>query len=190
MNKLSDTKAFRENLSHGELTQKAVKWLLSYGCSVVMSEIKCWNNSGEIVDALGFTSSISVLIEAKATRPDFLSDKKKKFRMRPEMGVGQMRFFMTNKGIIKPEELPEKWGLLEVSGSRVSKTVFPKHRYYPSIREEWFHDCNHRSERSMLVSACRRLGVYQQGIEGKIYFKEKGLTQAHNILNGEEDGSI
>ena len=56
------------DLTHDELVVRSVKWLFSYGCSVVLSEIQCWNNSGEIVDAIGFNSSHSILVEAKATR--------------------------------------------------------------------------------------------------------------------------
>lgn len=156
------------SLTHTELNQRAIKWLLSNGCSVAISEIKCWNNSGEIVDALGFRSDCSILIESKASRADFLADRHKRFRITPELGVGQLRYYLCEKDIIRPEDLPDKWGLLYIAGSTIRKIVTP-----PYQEKEFYHTHNHLSERSILISACRRLGVFEQGILGKVFFKEK-----------------
>jgi len=31
--------------------------------------------------------------------------------------MGRFRYYATPKGLIRPDELPDKWGLIEVSGS-------------------------------------------------------------------------
>jgi hypothetical protein len=54
-----------------------------------------------------------VLVECKVTRTDFLADRAKPFRQKPEKGVGSERFCLTPPGLIKTEELPAGWGLLE-----------------------------------------------------------------------------
>ena len=67
----------------------------------------------ELPDVFAFTKYHSVLIECKASRADFLKDKKKPFRQNPESGIGAMRFYLVNEGVAKPEEMPEKWQLIE-----------------------------------------------------------------------------
>jgi len=64
-------------------------------------------------DVFGFTRYNSVLIECKASRSDFLADKKKPFRQNPQEGVGNTRYYLVNEGVAKPEEMPEGWQLLE-----------------------------------------------------------------------------
>lgn len=168
----------KKSLTHAELNLRAVKWLLSQGCSVAVSEIKCYNNTGEIIDALGFHSQLSTLIECKTSRSDFLADKKKNFRKDPARGVGQHRYFLCEKDIIKPSDLPRKWGLLWVTGRGIKKVVYPTGW---ESEQRFKHEYNHASERSILISAVRRLGVFQDGIEGKVFFKEKKGEIQSNI---------
>lgn len=98
----------------------AVGWLRRYRCGVVLSEQAC--ASGEMPDAIGWKKKChSVLVECKASRPDFLADCDKPFRQRPETGVGCERYYMAAKGLIRVEEIPSGWGLLEVSGREVEK---------------------------------------------------------------------
>lgn len=155
---------------HNELTQKAVKWLFNQGHSIVLSEIKCYNVSGEIVDALGFKSQTSTLVECKVSRADFLADKNKPFRIRPEKGVGQFRYYLCPENIIVPADLPPKWGLLYATKRGIKKVIYP---FGYTSEEAMMQDYCHHSERTMLISTIRRLGVFQDGIEGKVYFKEK-----------------
>src|SRR6201993_3826884 len=99
-------------MTHGQLVEKAVRWLRSYRCGVVLSEQACV--SGEMPDAIGWKqASHSVLVECKVARSDFLADREKPFRLKPEKGVGSERFYMTPPGMVKMEELPAGWGLLE-----------------------------------------------------------------------------
>jgi hypothetical protein len=91
----------------------AVAWLRRYRCGVVLSEQACV--SGEMPDAIGWKKAChSVLVECKASRADFLADREKPFRQRPELGVGCERYYFAPCGLIRAEELPEGWGLLEV----------------------------------------------------------------------------
>ncbi|MDR1695599.1 MAG: hypothetical protein LBR69_03070 [Endomicrobium sp.] len=55
------------------------------------------------------------LIEAKVSMEDFKRDKKKDFRIYPEKGVGTFRLYAAPEGLLKLEDLPEKWGLIEVN---------------------------------------------------------------------------
>lgn len=105
-------------MTHKKLVEKAVAWLRSYRCGVVLSEQACI--SGEVPDAIGWKRTChSVLVECKASRADFLADREKPFRQKPELGVGCERFYLTTAGLIGPEELPSGWGLLELRGGKV-----------------------------------------------------------------------
>jgi len=105
-------------MTHAQLVERAVRWLRSYRCGVVLSEQACV--SGEMPDALGWKQAChSVLVECKITRADFLADRAKPFRVKPEKGVGSERFYLTSPGLIHCEELPPGWGLLELRRGRV-----------------------------------------------------------------------
>ena len=134
-------------MNHYELVQRAVKWLKNTrGCSFVASE--CHTVLSEIPDAIGWLSSSSILIECKTSRADFLQDKKKYSRKFPEHGLGNWRYYMAEPGLIKPDELPERWGLLEVHPKLVRRKVFAKRFNDRGIA---------RRERPILVSLVRRL---------------------------------
>jgi hypothetical protein len=102
------------------LVSIAVRWLRSYRCGVVLSEQACV--SGEMPDAIGWKKAChSVLVESKVSRGDFLADRDKPFRLKPEIGVGCERYYLAPRGMIRIEELPVGWGLLEVSGREVER---------------------------------------------------------------------
>ncbi|HWW13911.1 MAG TPA: hypothetical protein VN310_04550 [Candidatus Dormibacteraeota bacterium] len=105
-------------MTHAQLVERAVRWLRSYRCGVVLSEQACV--SGEMPDAIGWKrANHSVLVECKITRADFLADRGKPFRQKPEQGVGSERFYLTPPALIKLEELPPGWGLLELRRGRI-----------------------------------------------------------------------
>jgi hypothetical protein len=109
-------------MTHEQLVEKAVRWLRSYRCGVVLSEQACV--SGEMPDAIGWKQAChSVLVECKVTRGDFLADRDKPFRQRPEKGVGSERFYLTPPALVKIEELPTGWGLLEYRRGRVEMVL-------------------------------------------------------------------
>lgn len=109
-------------MTHAQLVEKAVRWLRGYRCGVVLSEQACV--SGEMPDAIGWKRAChSVLVEVKVTRADFLADRAKSFRLKPGDGVGCERFYLTPAELIRAEELPRGWGLLECRGGRVNMIV-------------------------------------------------------------------
>lgn len=110
-------------MNHDELVLRAGRWLEnSMRCRPVLLE--CSTMVGiEIPDALGFYpgTGSSILIECKASKGDFSSDRSKKFRKNPEMGMGVERYFMVDKNFIIPGSLPDNWGLLRVWPKQVRK---------------------------------------------------------------------
>ncbi len=107
-----------QTMTHAQLVEKAVRWLRRYRCGVVLSEQACV--SGEMPDAIGWKRAChSVLIECKVTRADFLADRAKPFRLKPEQGVGCERFYLVPEGLVRCEELPVGWGLLEIDRGKI-----------------------------------------------------------------------
>ncbi|MFZ0297060.1 MAG: hypothetical protein WAM13_01795 [Candidatus Sulfotelmatobacter sp.] len=137
-------------MTHAQLVEKAVRWLRSYRCGVVLSEQACV--SGEMPDAIGWKRAChSVVIECKITRGDFLADRAKPFRLKPEQGVGCERFYFVPAGLISPEELPQGWGLLEHNRGRI-ETVYPSAKNLRSTT-------GFRYEMNLLLASLRRVEV-------------------------------
>jgi len=107
-------------VTHAKLVSLAVAWLRRYRCGVVLSEQACV--SGEMPDAIGWKRAChSVLVECKVSRADFLADREKPFRQKPESGVGCERYYLAPRGLIRLQELRPGWGLLEVCGREIEK---------------------------------------------------------------------
>jgi hypothetical protein len=105
-------------VTHQQLVQRSVVWLRSYRCGVVLSEQACV--SGEMPDAIGWKRAChSVLVECKVSRGDFLADREKPFRQKPESGVGCERYYLVPERLIREDELPDGWGLLECRGRKI-----------------------------------------------------------------------
>jgi hypothetical protein len=139
---------------HEKLVRKARAWLLlRHGC--VISEMA---TTGEEPDAIGF-SKFTTLVECKASRADFLSDAGKPFRLFPEQGMGDLRYYLAPPGIIKRTELPAGWGLLELHDEKVYKIANAAYQQRK----------NHRAEAALLVSALRRVDGDVQGVSVKHY---------------------
>ena len=99
-------------MTHAQLVRKAVAWLRAYRCGVILSEQACL--SGEMPDAIGWKRAChSVVVECKISRADFLADGDKLVRRKPEIGLGCERFYLTPGQLLRSEELPAGWGLLE-----------------------------------------------------------------------------
>ena len=136
---------------------RAEKWLNDVGCNVVIRDPFRSSNI-EQPDAIGWRSGISILIECKASRSDFLADQKKIFRKNPGRGMGDWRFYMAPKGIIQVSDLPLWWGLLEVTEKTIKKTHgVPKGNCYWAPGK--FIDVNKRAETIMMLSALRRMQI-------------------------------
>ena len=102
-------------MTHGDLVERAVRWLAkSCGCQVIVTQKDV--TASEEPDAIGWKASgASYLIECKVSRADFLRDAKKLPRQFPTFGLGNCRYYLTPPGMIGVEELPAGWGLLECS---------------------------------------------------------------------------
>lgn len=144
-------------LTHSKIIEYSRKVLKRAGmrwkCGITVSELSTINS--EIPDILGFYSGGASLIEAKASRNDFLNDKKKPFRMNPETGMGNYRFYACPTGLIKENELPNKWGLIYVS---------EKGRCVVKVKPEW-QKSNTRAEHMFMYSMLRRIVLYHNSQE-------------------------
>jgi hypothetical protein len=137
-------------MTHAQLVQLAVKWLRRYRCGVVLSEQACL--SGEMPDAIGWKRAChSVVVECKISRADFLADRDKPFRQDPKQGLGCERFYLAPVGLIKREELPAGWGLLEVRNRSVELV-------YPSAKD-LRSPTGFRYEMNLLLASLRRVEV-------------------------------
>ena len=137
-------------MTHPQLVERAVRWLRSYRCGVVLSEQACV--SGEMPDAIGWKrANHSVLVECKVTRADFLADRAKPFRLKPDLGVGSERFYLTPPSLLKPDELPAGWGLLELRRGRI-ETLHPSANNLRTAT-------GFRYEMNLLLASLRRVEV-------------------------------
>ncbi|MGB8011567.1 MAG: hypothetical protein WCF68_08135 [Terriglobales bacterium] len=128
----------------------AVHWLRRYRCGVVLSEQACV--SGEMPDAIGWKKAChSVLVECKVSRADFLADRDKPFRQKPEIGVGCERFYLAPQGLIRTDDLPAGWGLLELCGREIER-VKPSAK---NLRSE----IGFQNEMNLLLASLRRVEI-------------------------------
>lgn len=150
---------------HCELCSRGKKWLKNtFGCQVAFEELE--TSAGEQPDAFGVRHGLTVLIEVKVSRSDFLSDKKKPWREHGK-GMGQVRYFLTPKGLLNSDELPDGWGLLEATSKQIKviKGVNPRQDdLYPySLRgshpEFLFEERDVFAETYLLVSVLRRVEI-------------------------------
>ena len=148
-------------LTHDDLVKIAKKWLWKR-CIVVVTEMTIAFGEPEIADAIGWDyGGWSTLIECKATRADFLREKRKRHHKEKERGMGNKKYFLMPKGLITTDELPAGWGLLEC----VDRKRTPKIIKYPLLKEK----INHGREILLLISCLRRIGGLSDGISVKCY---------------------
>ena len=99
-------------MTHAELVERGARWLrYTKGCRVVLKEIT--SRARETPDVIGWRGCSTVLVECKISRADFHHDSKKLFRIDSSKGMGFKRFYLTPPGLLKVEDLPEMWGLIE-----------------------------------------------------------------------------
>ncbi len=139
-------------VDHAFLVARACEWLRTkYRCGIILSEQYC--ATGEVPDAIGWKGKChSVVVECKVSRADFLADRQKPFRAKPEEGLGCERFYLATAGTIKVEELPAGWGLLEYARRRVSIITKPARK---SLRGE----IGLMKEMNLLLASLRRVEV-------------------------------
>ncbi len=143
-------------MTHKMLVSKAEKWLKSQGCGVVFRDnLKAATHNGELPDVIGWRDGLSILVECKNSRADFLADKAKPFRQTPEIGMGDWRFFLCPPDIIAVSDLPEGWGLLYAYPKQVKEI-----HGVPGNCGWWRNkpfEGNKRCETQIMYSALRRI---------------------------------
>lgn len=151
LNILSDKATGKKANPHHELCLLAGKWLRNNQYKLPYVAVELVVDNAELPDAFGWNYWTTVLIEVKVSRPDFLADKKKPFRIMPDDGLGEFRYYCCPKGLIKTEELPEKWGLLYEDKGKLSL-----------IKEAERQIANYRAEKTIYTSILRREGIKPQ----------------------------
>lgn len=157
--------------SHSDLVYQAAKWLRKHtqnaiipNCSIVTTELPSNNDTGEIPDVIGFGHQKSVLLEIKTSRSDFLKDAFKSFRQKPELGMGQLRYYVVpsldvfriakdSTKLPIPEgtiSIPFGWGILLAEPGQPI-TIYHRH----SVQFE----ANTYAERNLILSLLRRANI-------------------------------
>ena len=132
------------------MVQLAEAWLRRQRCGIVLSEQGC--ASGEMPDAIGWKAkNHSIVVECKISRADFLADASKPWRKDSAIALGCERYYAAPKAMLRAEEIPEGWGLLEVSGGamRLVKKSSRKLRQPAGLMNEM----------SLLLASLRRVEV-------------------------------
>jgi len=157
-------------LTHKELVKRAGRWLRSIGCKVVMQELVTTAQSRETPDAIGWHHNRSILIECKASRSDYRSDRLKPARQDGHSALGHWRLYFAEPGVIPHEGLPDGWSLYEVHEKQVRHVAGP--RWSNAAQPPCESDRD--SEVTMLLSALRRLEIstavfIQPALEGQVW---------------------
>lgn len=135
---------------HKALVKVAVDWLRrSPRCGVILWEAST-TGGGEEPDAIGWRMNgiISHLVEVKVSRADFLADRDKMFRRVPSIGVGRYRWMLVPDQLVRPDEVPEGWGLVYHVGHTGRTRVMRK----ADEQTEY----NHHHELQLLYNGLRR----------------------------------
>ena len=140
-------------MTHTDIINHTAKWLKNHpqniavpNCTTILKELKSATESGEIPDVIAWCSWASVLVEVKTSRSDFLKDRCKPFRISPAKGVGNFRYYISPPNIIKPNEIPEYWGLLQINENEKIEII--------KVAQNQF--ANTECERTILLSLIRR----------------------------------
>jgi len=112
------------SLSHAELVERGCKWALAAGkCVFAVPEFKTIYST-QIPDVYGFRRNMETLeIECKASRSDFLADKRKKSRKSGHR-MAHHRYYLCEKNVINPDDLTgTDWGLLWVKSKTACSVI-------------------------------------------------------------------
>lgn len=153
---------------HQKLVTAGRAWL-ERRCHVVISEMA---SQSEEPDVIGWRREGSLLLECKASRADYWADEDKLARVVPTVAMGRLRYYLTPKGLITPDEVYPGWGLLEWDGRWVRKR-----------RESIVFDVyGWPSEMRLLISALRRIGQYVPTGDGCAVWAYRYQTKKKAVL--------
>jgi hypothetical protein len=111
----------------------------------------------------------------RALTRDFKADARKQARNEDGFGLGDFRYFMVPAGLVKPEELPARWGLLEVSPGSGFIRHAVKAKHIPS---------NKHAECELLPTGINR---YRYEIERSRYERHAGARFINNLQGRVDD---
>lgn len=200
-----DKKMFEYN--HRELCRIGANFLKrsesanGHGCHFVIVEPASYGENPDVFGIRHGTESNyrtgTILIEVKTSRPDFLKDKKKKHRQKPETGIGKWRYYLCPENLILAEEVPDRWGLLYVTPGGQLKIIKgamavpkqkadwnwgtnPRYIRNGALLEQSFHDHafnirNTQNEMNIMTMALAKI----EDVENIIYLKRE-LFQVKN----------
>jgi len=149
------------NSLHYQLCQEGAKyiiqrrakdgWCTPYKWSTV--ELMCCGC--EKPDVWACNGCESVIIEVKTSHADFINDKKKYVRSeqaeKDGNTLGNYRYYLCPEGLIKEEEVPDKWGLLYWNGKKITR-----------IKKSEYHEVNKLFDIFVLSSIIsREFGVHK-----------------------------
>lgn len=213
---------------HNRLCEIGAKFLKrpesanGHGCHFTLIEPACY---GENPDVFGVRHGSNghdvgtILLEVKVGRGDFLKDRKKPHRLNPETGIGKWRYYICPTNLIKPSEVPEKWGLIYVNGrghcdivagamavpkekSICSWNPKEKPRYFRNhnlVKESFaahaFHERNIQNEMNLLTMALARLDdpeaiLYMQREFNSKLMKLQTLQFEHERLQRDHSSTL
>jgi hypothetical protein len=159
-------------MKHAQLIRLAENWLRRSRCRIVLSEQTA--ESGEVPDVIGWKDNCtSIVIECKVSRPDFFADQEKRARRQPGNAMGCQRLYLTPKALLKREELPRDWGLLEAYREEIELAVKPSAR---SQRTE----TGLMAEMALLLVSLRRVEVRIEPQTITEFLKWKHRMAAYN----------
>lgn len=191
----------RPTISHADLVAIGAGWVKRArsrggpGSDIVLTEPGAGFGQ-ESPDVIGWKltgpDGGSVLIEAKASRSDFLADIKKVHREGD--GLGNWRYYLCPDDLIQPEECPAGWGLLYAGPRRRVRVVAGAHldTHYSRRTEalrQWRINADLEAERYLLVAWLRRvespeatnrlirLARHDAAVCARVYEKERKTCQ-------------
>lgn len=166
--------------THAALVSAAVRWLRGRGVKVLLAEPRHWGTRrGQSPDVLGWSTpgtyrgDSSAIVECKASRSDFLADRRKPYHEHPEDYAGSLRWYFCAPAVATVDDLPPRWGLVEWAGPRRRPSV---------LREPLPVEQSARgvaAERAVLVAALRRhdLGAEWLSTEARFVPRFRGREQ-------------
>lgn len=87
-------------------------------------------NGCENPDIWAFNGWSTIVVEVKVSRSDFLNDQKKYWHLpgNEECLAGNYRYYLTPKGLLTADDLPEGVGLLEYDGKDIMRVIRARRR--------------------------------------------------------------
>lgn len=155
-------------MTHADLVKLAAHWLRARKrCGVVLTEYRYLSN--EFPDAIGWKGGQSWMVECKVSRGDFFADRRKAGRVAGRR-LARFCYYMVPRGLVRVDELPPGWGLLEVLNGR----AFVARECEASRAVDERGPESLRDEIALLYSELRRYQL--QGIRYRDLGKNGGYT--------------